>query len=68
MIMDMIYLYLMKKYKYVRKCWECEQEYHTNIPPKELFYGNVTIASERNVLCPKCYNKLIKLIKSNTYG
>lgn len=63
MIMDMIYLYLMKKY--VRKCWECNQEYQTNTPPREPFYGNVTITSERNFLCPNCYNKLIKLLKSN---
>jgi hypothetical protein len=63
MIMDMIYLYLMKKY--VRKCWECKQEYQTNVSPREPFWGNVTIASEKNFLCPNCYNKLIKLLKLN---
>ena len=61
MIMDMIYLYLMKKY--IRKCWECNQEYQTSIPPREPFYGNVTIASERNFLCPNCYNKLMIKLK-----
>ena len=59
--MDMIYLYLMKKY--VRKCWECKQEYQTDIPPREPFWGNITIASEKNFLCPNCYNKLINLLK-----
>jgi hypothetical protein len=51
--------------KYIRKCWECNQEYQTDIPPREQFWGNVTIASERNFLCPNCYNKLIKLLKLN---
>ena len=61
--MGMIYLCLMKKY--IRKCWECNQEYQTSIPPRDLFLGNVTIASEKNFLCPTCSDKLIKLLKSN---
>ena len=48
--------------KYIRKCWKCNQEYQTNIPPREPFWGNVIIASERNFLCPNCYNRLLKIL------
>ena len=55
----------MLKKKYNRRCWKCNQEYKTNIPPREPFWSNVTITSEINFLCPNCYNKLIKLLKLN---
>lgn len=50
--------------KYNRRCWKCNQNYRTDEPPRELFWGNVTIASEKNVLCPNCYNKLLKMLNT----